>query len=210
MAQRGEMMVKLAASTPEQVAADPQLRTFANAVGRSAFGINCAPCHGSGGGGFKGYANLNDDEWLWGGKLADIEQTIRYGIRSTDDKTRAGQMPAFGRDGILQRADIEAAADYVLKLAGRPVAAVAKLEQGAKVFADNCAVCHGDKGLGNRELGAPNLTDAVWLFSPDRDTIIDGMVNGRGSVMPAWSARLDDATIKALAVYVHGLGGGEK
>lgn len=209
-ARRGEMMVKLASSGTDQIAADPQLRAFANAVGRSAFGNNCAPCHGSGGGGSKGYANLNDDEWLWGGKLADIEQTIRYGIRSTDDKARAGVMPAFGRDGILQRAEIEAAADFVLKLAGRPVAPTAKLEQGAKVFADNCAVCHGEKGIGNRELGAPNLTDAVWLFSPDRNTIVDGIVNGRGSVMPGWSARLDDATIKALTVYVHGLGGGEK
>lgn len=209
-AQRGDMMGRLASASTSQIAADPQMRSFANAVGRSAFGNNCAPCHGSGGGGAKGYANLNDDEWLWGGTLADIEQTIRHGIRTTDDKARAGTMPAFGREGMLQRAEIEAAADYVLKLAGRPVASSAKLEQGAKVFADNCAACHGEKGLGNRELGAPNLTDAVWLFSPDRDTIIEGIVNGRGSVMPAWSERLDDATIKALTVYVHGLGGGEK
>jgi len=208
--QRGAMMGQLESANVAAIAADPQLLAFSRAVGRSAFANNCAPCHGSGGGGAKGYANLNDDDWLWGGKLEDIEQTIRYGIRSTDDKTRISQMPAFGRDGILKREEIEAAADHVLKISGQAVAANANLALGAKVFADNCAACHRDNGTGNRELGAPNLTDKVWLFASDRATIIEGIANGRGSVMPAWSHRLDDATIKALAVYVHTLGGGER
>lgn len=208
--QRGAMMTKLESISAEDIAADPQLLAFARAVGRPAFGNNCAPCHGSGGGGAKGYANLNDDDWLWGGKLQDIEQTIRHGIRAADDATRTSLMPAFGRDGILQRPEIEAVADHVLKIAGQPVAANADLALGAKVFADNCAACHGDNGTGNRDVGAPNLTDKVWLFAPTRATIIEGIVNGRGSVMPAWANRLDDATIKALAVYVHTLSGGEK
>lgn len=209
-AQRGAMMTQLESSTLADIAADPQLLAFARAVGRPAFGNNCAPCHGSGGGGAKGYANLNDDDWLWGGKLDDIEQTIRHGIRSADDKTRVSLMPAFGRDGILQRPEIEAVADHVMKISGQPVAANANLALGAKVFADNCAACHRDNGTGNRDVGAPNLTDKVWLFASDRATVIDGIANGRGSVMPAWVSRLDDATIKALAVYVHTLGGGER
>jgi cytochrome c oxidase cbb3-type subunit 3 len=208
-AQRGPMMDKLASATPAQIAADPQLLDFARAQGRTAFGDNCAPCHGSGGGGAKGYPNLNDDDWLWGGKLDDIATTIRAGIRSTDPKTRLGSMPAFGRDGIMKRADIETVADYVRSIAGLPVAK-ADLVAGRKIFLDNCAACHGDDGKGKRDLGAPNLTDKIWLYGFDKDTIVDGLWNGRGGVMPGWAGRLDDTTIKALTVYVHTLGGGER
>jgi cytochrome c oxidase cbb3-type subunit 3 len=119
-------------------------------------------------------------------------------------------MPAFGRDNIIPRPDINAVADYTRSLAGLPVAADADLARGARVFAENCVVCHGDKGAGKRELGAPNLTDAIWLYGPDKQTIVEGLVNGRGAVMPAWAGRLDDTIIKALTVYVHALGGGEK
>ena len=131
--------------------ADPQLLAFARAQGRPAFGDNCAPCHGAGGGGAKGYPNLNDDEWLWGGKLDDIADTIRHGVRSADAKARQGRMPAFGRDGMLKRADIEAVADYVRSLAGLPVDPKADLAAGKKVFAESCAACHGDDGKGKRE-----------------------------------------------------------
>jgi cytochrome c oxidase cbb3-type subunit III len=207
---RGATMAKLSASSLDEIYGNPETLAFARAVGRSAFGDNCAPCHGAGGAGAKGYANLIDDEWLWGGKLADIETTIRHGVRSTDAKGRQGAMPAFGRDGILQRPDIEAAADHALGLANLPVAASADRARGAKVFAENCAACHGDDGKGKREFGAPNLTDSVWLYGKSRADIIEGIVNGRGAVMPAWLGRLDEPTIKALAVYVHALGGGEK
>ncbi|MCC7347728.1 MAG: cytochrome-c oxidase, cbb3-type subunit III [Variibacter sp.] len=209
-AQRAPFTTRIAAATPEEIIANTELLSFARAQGKAAFADNCAPCHGAGGGGAKGYPNLNDDEWLWGGKLADIEQTILHGIRSTDDKGRQGAMPAFGRDGMLQRPDVIAAADFVRSLAGLPAAQGANLDQGKKVFADNCAVCHGNDGKGNRELGAPNLTDAIWLYGSDRQSIIDGIWNGRGGVMPAWGGRLDETTIKALTVYVHTLGGGEK
>jgi len=209
-AQRGPMMQQLADAPLQQIASDPLLLDFARAVGKTAFADNCAPCHGAGGGGAKGYPNLNDDEWLWGGTLDAIAQTIRNGVRSNHPDTRPGTMPAFGRDNILQRPDINAVADYTRSLAGLPVTPGTDLARGAKVFAENCVVCHGDKGTGKRELGAPNLTDAIWLYGSDRQVIIDGLVNGRGAVMPAWVGRLDDTTIKALTAYVHAFGGGEK
>jgi cytochrome c oxidase cbb3-type subunit 3 len=209
-AQRGAMLEKLAATPLAAVLDDPQLLAFARAQGRAAFVDNCAACHGAGGGGAKGYPNLNDDDWLWGGKLDDIQQTIRHGVRSTDEQGRQGSMPAFGRDKMIERNDVYAVADYVRSLSKLPVGPKADLARGAKVFADNCVACHGEGAKGNRELGAPNLTDAIWLYGSSREAIIDGVWNGHGGVMPAWAGRLDDTTIKALTVYVHTLGGGEK
>jgi cytochrome c oxidase cbb3-type subunit 3 len=207
---RGPMMVKLTKVPIGEIESDPQLLDFARALGRAAFADNCAPCHGAGGGGAKGYPNLNDDDWLWGGKLADIQQTITYGARSGNDHGRQGRMPAFGRDNILKPNEISAVADYVRSLSGLSTETGTDLALGKKVFADNCVTCHGPEGKGNRELGAPNLTDKIWLYGPDKETIMQGVTNGRGGVMPAWSGRLSEPTIKALAVYVHTLGGGEK
>lgn len=204
---RGPMMDKLAAASVEEIKADPNLLDFARAQGRTAFGDNCAPCHGPGGGGGKGYPNLNDDDWLWGGTLGDISTTIRHGVRANDAQTRIGSMPAFGRDGMLKREEIEAAADYVRSIARLPVEPRADLALGKKVFASTCAACHGEDGKGNRDMGAPNLTDQIWLYGSDKAVIVEGLWNGRGGVMPAWGARLDDTTIKALTVYVHTLGG---
>ncbi|TAK47678.1 MAG: cytochrome-c oxidase, cbb3-type subunit III [Xanthobacteraceae bacterium] len=209
-ARRGDNMAKLAAATPEQIIANPEMLAFARAVAKPVFAENCAPCHGAGGAGAKGYPNLNDDDWLWGGKLADIQQTILHGARSTDDKGHQGSMPAFGRDNMLKKEEIAAVADYARSLSGLPVEAGANLAAGQKLFADNCAACHGDDGKGNRELGAPNLTDKIWLYGSDKATIVEGITNGRGGVMPAWQERLDDVTVKALTVYVHTFGGGEK
>ncbi|HEY4773808.1 MAG TPA: cytochrome-c oxidase, cbb3-type subunit III [Xanthobacteraceae bacterium] len=208
-AQRGPMMDKLAEASLAEIAADPLLLDFARAVGKPAFADNCAPCHGAGGGGARGYPNLNDDEWLWGGKLDDIAKTIRHGIRSADERGHQGNMPALGRDGVLKRDEIAAVADFVRSLSSLPTPN-ADLARGEKLFADNCAACHGPDGKGNREIGAPNLADAIWLYGGSKDAIIDGIFNGRGGSMPAWAGRLDETTIKALAVYVHGFGGGEK
>jgi cytochrome c oxidase cbb3-type subunit 3 len=210
-AQRGPMVGKLAAASLPEILADPQLLAFARAQGRPAFAENCAPCHGIGAGGAKGYPNLNDDDWIWGGKIEDIAETIRHGVRSGDAKGRQGPvMPAFGRDGVLKRADIDNVVEYVRSLAGLPVDQKSDLAAGKKVYADNCAVCHGDDGKGKQDAGAPNLTDAVWLFGSDKAAMAEGLWNGRGGVMPAWGGRLDDPTIKALAVYVYTLGGGIK
>jgi cytochrome c oxidase cbb3-type subunit III len=205
---RGPMMDKLADASVTQIAADPQLLDFARALGRTAFADNCAPCHGAGGGGGKGYPNLNDDDWLWGGKLTDIENTIRHGARSGDKDDHEGTMPPFS--GTLLPNEISTVADFVRSLSGLPTEPGANLALGKKIFADNCAVCHGPEGKGNRELGSANLTDKIWLYGSDKETIMQGVRNGHGGVMPAWQGRLSEPTIKALAVYVYSFGGGEK
>jgi len=207
---RGPMMDKLTNAPVADIVKDPQLLDFARAQGRAAFADNCAPCHGAGGGGGKGYPDLNDDDWLWGGKLEDIERTIRHGARGGDDDGHQGRMPAFGRDGILKANEISTVADYVRSLSGLATEPDTDLALGKKIFADNCALCHGPEGKGNREVGAPNLTDKLWFYGSDKKIIIEGLQNGRGGIMPAWGGRLSDSTIKALTVYVHSLGGGEK
>jgi cytochrome c oxidase cbb3-type subunit 3 len=208
--ERGPMMAKLAAASLNEIEATPQLLDFARALGKRAFADNCAPCHGAGGAGARGYPNLIDNKWLWGGTLAQIEQTITHGVRAGDDAGHQGAMPAFGRDNLLKPDEISAVADFVRSRAGLKTEPGTDLARGAKVFADNCAACHGPEGKGNREVGAPNLTDNIWLYAPDKKTIMEGITNGRGGVMPAWGGKLDDATIKALTVYVHTFGGGEQ
>jgi len=207
--QRSQMMTRLAAASLPEIESTPALLDFSRALGGRAFADNCAPCHGAGGGGAKGYPNLVDNDWLWGGTLDDISQTITHGIRAGDEKGRQGSMPAFGRDGMLKREDILLVADYVRSLSGLPTTPGADLARGAKIFADNCAVCHGAEGKGNRSVGAPALTDQIWLYGSDTKTIVDGIWNGHGGVMPAWGGKLDPVTIKALTVYVHTFGGGE-
>jgi cytochrome c oxidase cbb3-type subunit 3 len=204
------MFGKLGAASLQDIIADPTLLDFARALGRQAFADNCAPCHGAGGGGAKGYPNLVADRWLWGGKLDEIAQTIRYGARNGNPKAHVGDMPDFGRAGVLKPDDISTVADYVRSLSKLPVDPRADLTRGGKIFADNCSPCHGPDGKGNHAFGAPNLTSAVWLYGSDKATIVETITNGRGGVMPAWSERLDDTTIKALAVYVFTFGGGEK
>ena len=206
---RGEKMVKLAATPLAEIEKDPALLALARASGKSAFGDNCAPCHGTGGAGAKGYPNLNDDEWIWGGKLDQIEQTILYGARSGNAKAHEGQMLAFGKDGILKPAEIVTVANYVRSLSGLPTSAGYDAAAGKKLFADNCVSCHGEAGKGNQELGAPDLTDKIWLYGSDEATLIETITNGRAGVMPAWAGRLDPATIQALSLYVHSLGGGK-
>jgi len=205
---RGEKMVKLAATPLAEIEKNPALLALARASGKSAFGDNCAPCHGSGGAGAKGYPNLNDDDWIWGGKLDQIEQTILYGARSGNAKAHEGQMLAFGKDGILKPAEIVTVANYVRSLSGLSTGSGYDAAAGKKLFADNCASCHGDAGKGNQEMGAPDLTDKIWLYGSDEATLVETITNGRAGVMPAWVGRLDPATVKALTVYVHSLGGG--
>ncbi|WP_029934847.1 cytochrome-c oxidase, cbb3-type subunit III [Sphingomonas sp. UNC305MFCol5.2] len=206
---RAPVMRALAATPIEQLAGNPQLFTAAVEGGRSAFKVHCAACHGAGAAGSKGYPNLNDDDWLWGGDLAAIQQTLEHGIRQPgDDATRQSQMPAFGRDQMLKAEEIEDTVSYVRFLSGqeRPNASS---QRGAKLFADNCAACHGTGGRGNREIGAPNLADHIWLYGGDRAALTDTITNAHGGIMPAWGKQLDPVTIKMLAAYVHALGGGE-
>jgi cytochrome c oxidase cbb3-type subunit III len=205
--QRAPMVSLLSKASLEEIVRDEKMRGFAIAQGRAAFGDNCAPCHGAGGGGAVGYPNLNDDEWLWGGTLEAIRHSVAYGIRSGHQEARSGVMPAFA--GVLRMSEINQVADHVRAMAGLPVDKGYDAALGAKLYAENCAACHGDAGKGNQELGAPDLTDRIWLFGSDKGAIVEGVLRGRGSVMPAFTGRLDDTTIKALTVYVHGLGGGK-
>ncbi len=209
-ATRSVMDGKIAAASLADIEKSPELLTFARAQGASAFATNCAPCHGAGAAGAKGYPNLNDDDWLWGGKLDDIHTTLLHGIRwDADSQTRISAMPAFGRDNILKSGEISNVADYVRSFSGLPPEKTADLAKGKQIYADNCAACHGEDGKGNQEMGSPNLSDKVWLYGSDKKTIEERITLGGGGVMPAWSARLDPTTIKALAVYVHTLGGGQ-
>ena len=198
---------KLLATPMDEIMNNPDLVRFSKAGGGAVFRTYCSQCHGTGAQGSKGYPNLQDDDWLWGGDLAAIETTIRHGIRyDGDENTRFSQMPAFGE--ILEDADIEKLAEFVLKVSGQEHDA-AMAAEGAVLFADNCAACHGDNAQGDREQGAPNLSDALWLFGGDKETIINTITNSRFGVMPAWQGRITDAQIKQVAFYVHQLGGGE-
>jgi cytochrome c oxidase cbb3-type subunit 3 len=209
--QKAEMapILNAIAGVPIEQLADNQARMQAAvAGGRAAFKVNCVQCHGSGAAGSQtlGYPNLNDDDWLWGGDLATIQATITHGARDpSDGQTRVSQMPAFGRDGILTAEQIGQVADHVLSLSGKAQDNAA----GAQLFEQNCAVCHGPAGKGTRAVGAPNLSDAIWLYGGTRQDVIAQVTNPRMGTMPAWGRRLDPVTIKMLAAYVHSLGGGE-
>jgi cytochrome c oxidase cbb3-type subunit 3 len=207
---RASTLAAIAATPIEQLPANPQLMEAAVAGGKAAFRVNCVQCHGAGAAGSKGYPNLNDDDWLWGGDLATIETTITHGIRFPGDgATRQSQMPSFGRDGILPPAQVADVAAHMLSLSGKAPRDAAAA-RGAATFATNCAVCHGPEGKGGRPFGAPNLTDAIWLYGDSKAEVIASVTNAHAGVMPAWGQRLDPVTIKMLAAYVHSLGGGEK
>jgi cytochrome c oxidase cbb3-type subunit 3 len=206
---RGDKMTALAAASLADIEKDPALLALARARGKTVFGDNCAPCHGSGATGSKGFPNLNDDDWLWGGTLDQIMQTIRFGARSGNAKGHEGQMLAFGKDGMLKPEQIVTVANYVRALSHLPTRQGYDAAEGAKIFAENCVACHGENGKGNLEVGSKDLTANIWLYGGEEATIIETITNGRGGVMPAWDGRLDPVTLKAMAVYVHSLGGGK-
>lgn len=206
--QRGEGAAMLRTASLEQIEKDPKLLVYAQQVGQSVFGDNCATCHGIGGTGSKGYANLRDDVWLWGGKLEDIQYTITHGVRTGAEGARLSQMPAFGRDEMLKPEQINDLTEYVVSLSRRPADAAA-VARAAPLFEAQCSACHGPQGLGNQQLGAPNLTDADWLFGSDRASIRGQIYAGNGGVMPTWGGRLSPETIKALSVYIHSNAGGQ-
>ncbi|MCH8686245.1 cytochrome-c oxidase, cbb3-type subunit III [Pedomonas mirosovicensis] len=206
---RADILAAIEATPIEQIPQNEKLMSFAVEGGRSAFKVYCAQCHGSGAAGGKGYPNLNDDDWLWGGDLTAIHQTIRHGIRfEADGDTHMSQMPAFGRDGLLDASQIRDVTAFV-RVLSRQEKPSDSSRRGAAVFADNCVSCHGAAGEGMREVGAPNLTDAIWLYGGDTASIMETVTNARFGVMPAWGGRLEPVTVKQLAVYVHSLGGGE-
>jgi cytochrome c oxidase cbb3-type subunit 3 len=204
-----EIQARLASVELTDIGADPDLMNFATNAGGALFRTWCAQCHGSGAGGARGYPNLLDNDWLWGGSLQEIHTTIQHGVRDPqDDETHYSEMPRFGRDQLLDRTQIAQVTNYVLSLSDLPHREALAAE-GAAVFADNCTACHGEDGTGDRSQGAPNLADAVWLYGNDEETLTRIISEGPFGVMPSWHARLSEADIRAVAVYVHGLGGGE-
>lgn len=207
VARQARYLEKFEKATDQEVLNDPELYAFAVAGGKSVFKDNCATCHGTGGAGGKGYPNLNDDDWLWGGKLSEIHQTLLYGIRAGNEDTHISQMPAFGKDKTLTRDEIYTVVDYVLTLSGGEKKE--SFARGDKIFKEQCASCHNADGKGNRDFGAPNLTDKIWLYGGDRETLYETVYYSRAGVMPAWKHRLDENTIRQLTIYLHELGGGQ-
>ncbi len=204
--QRSAYMDRIKDLSYADIRKDPQLTAIAQTAGRIAFANNCQPCHGAGGGGNLGYPTLAAGSWLWGGTLDDIQQSVTFGIRSGHPDARQSQMPKFSGEGMLKSAEIEQVADWVMALRGAKIGDPAS---GQKIYAENCAACHGDKGEGKRDIGAPRLSGQVHLNGDSRDAVVAQIVNPRMGSMPNWNTRLDAATIKSVALYVHGLGGGE-
>jgi cytochrome c oxidase cbb3-type subunit III len=187
---------------------DADLLRFATVAGNASFQTNCAPCHGRNAQGFVGYPSLNDDDWIWGGSVEEIHETILYGIRSSHARTRNGEMPRFGQDRLLADAEIDAVAEYVLWLSKKSTDPNA-IERGSEVWKAQCADCHGADGRGKKQQGSLNLADEIWLYGGTKAAIVESIRTGRGGAMPAWIGRLDAVTLKSLALYVHSLGGGK-
>jgi cytochrome c oxidase cbb3-type subunit III len=212
-AANANLMTALASADLTTLASNPDLNGFAINAGAAVFRANCSQCHGAGAAGGKGYPNLLDNDWLWGGAIADIAFTVTHGIRNEQSpETRFSLMPAFGE--VLAEEEIDALVQHVLAISGQEHDA-ATAETGAALFAENCSSCHGEIAEGNRDLGAPKLSDAIWLYGSDPAAIKETITYARNGVMPAWSTEwrvgtgLDQAEINAVAAYVHQLGGGE-
>ena len=200
---------KLEAADLTAISADAELANYTQNAGAAVFKTWCAQCHGAGAAGVQGqgYPNLLDDDWLWGGSIEDIHLTISHGIRNEEDPdARYSEMPAFGE--LLAEEEIAGVVQYVRQISGQEADA-ALATAGETVFLDNCAACHAEDGTGDRFQGAPNLTDAIWLYGGSVDDITYTVENARFGVMPSWTSRLSEAEIRAVASYVHGLGGGE-
>lgn len=203
---------KALVDTPlDAIPANQDLMNYAVPAGAAVFRTYCAQCHQYEGAGLagKGYPSLKDNDWLWGGTLDDIYYTVQHGIRNTTDlDARYSQMPAFGKDELLDATQIGDVVQYVLQISGQEHDA-AMATAGATVFAENCVACHGEAGLGDRAQGAPNLTDAIWLYGGDVAALTNTITNARFGVMPPWGGRLSEDEIRAVSLYVHSLGGGE-
>ncbi|MDN5568287.1 MAG: cytochrome-c oxidase, cbb3-type subunit III [Paracoccus sp. (in: a-proteobacteria)] len=204
-ASQADMRASLTSTDLGVLDRNPELMEFATNAGAAVFRTNCSQCHGSGAGGAVGYPNLLDDDWLWGGMVEDIAFTVRHGIRNeVDPDARYSQMPAFG--DMLPASDIATLVAHVRSLPGGadPLAG-----PGGQLFQANCTSCHGPDARGDRAQGAPNLTDAIWLYGDSPEQVTRIITRGPFGVMPPWNTRLSEAEIRAVAAYVHGLGGGE-
>jgi len=163
-------------------------------IGARLYSTYCTTCHGSDARGVRGFPNLRDNDWLHGGSSENIKTTIMNG--------RQGMMPAWeeilGNDGAFQ------VTEYVRSLGGRAVDSVVAY-QGKQIFENNCVVCHGADGKGNQALGAPNLTDNIWLYGGTQKQIFQSIAAGRNGIMPAHKEFLGEAKVHLLAAYIYGL-----
>ncbi len=208
-AANSEINERLASVELAAIPGDDELAGYARSAGEAVFNTWCVQCHGREGGGATGYPTLSDDAWLWGGSMEAIHTTVTHGIRNDEDPdARYSAMPAFGSDELLTEEEVVQVVNYVMSLSGEPQD-VEAAEAGAEVFEYNCAACHGEQGMGMVEQGAPNLTDAIWLYGGDYDALYETVWNSRFGVMPPWQERLSEAEIRAVSAYVHQLGGGE-
>jgi cytochrome c oxidase cbb3-type subunit 3 len=195
---------KIASGSYAAIQSDPKLMEPIRETGRALFGNNCAACHGIDAKGGPGFPNLTTLSWLWGGKGEDIFTTIRVGINSAHADSRVSQMPAFGRDQLLPRPDVLKAATFVYSLSHPNAKELdpKTVEAGKAIFAANCVACHGDDAKGNPELGAPDLTDAAWIYGGDLESIDSTVWGGRQGHMPTWESRLSELDRKILTLYL--------
>ncbi|WP_295311075.1 cytochrome-c oxidase, cbb3-type subunit III [Roseobacter sp.] len=199
---------QLAEAEITEISLNPELNSYAVSAGGAVYRTWCTQCHGSGAGGAVGYPNLLDNDWLWGGSVEAIYLTVAHGIRNEEDPdARYSEMPVFG--DILEEDEIAQVANYVMTLSGGTPVDAAASQAGEAIYADNCTACHGENGLGNNDLGAPNIADQIWLYGGDYDTLVETVTYSRYGVMPPWQQRLSEAELRAVSLYVHQLGGGE-
>lgn len=184
----------------KEIQSDPALMKIVREAGHTLFGDNCAVCHGLKATGGPGFPDLVDQSWLWGGTPEKIMETVSVGINSSDPDSRASQMPAFGRDQMLSKADIDKMVAFVLDLSSGTAASQPK--ETTQIFVDNCSACHGEDGKGNTEMGAPNLTDKQWIYGGSEKAVHQTIWNGRQGHMPSWKERLSDVDRKILTLYV--------
>lgn len=221
-AQQRSVAERVVAGSPYAIKADAEAAAFVTATAEKAIAANCAGCHGADLTGKPGVPNLVDYEFIWGitgeetsdvGPVAELEQTIRYGVRNQDcpavtamaqygdcPDTRYSEMPGYGAADMLNGAQIRDVAEYVLALSRQEHDAAAA-SRGEAEFGV-CTECHGPEGAGYKPYGGPDLTDDVWIYGGDRAAIIASIAAGRMGRCPAWADKLDAATIKAIAVHL--------
>lgn len=224
------LAARIVNAAPSEIEADAALHAYVKAAAERAIGTHCAGCHGADLKGKTGVPDLTDYEPLWGTGAAEeidatqimsLQQTILWGIRDQGcpdserkqqygacPDTRYSRMPAYGKDKVYTSAQIADLAEYVLQLSHQDADAAAAA-RGKTLYADGCGECHAQDGFGYAPYGGPNLTDDVWLYGGTRSVIVDTLTNGpgpggNGGACPPWAHKLDAATIKALAIYIHG------
>jgi cytochrome c oxidase cbb3-type subunit 3 len=188
------------------IRADAALMNRVGTTAPALFGDNCAACHGTAASGGPGYPSLVDQAWLWGGDAEAIMETLRVGINAQHPETRRSQMLAFGRLGVLSSTEVRTLVDHVQSLSVEGISP-GNAGEGAALFAQHCASCHGEDGSGLQSMGAPDLTDDFWIYGGDARTIFDTIWDGREGLMPAWDDRLSLADRKILTIYLQELAG---